>query len=156
MRRLSLCPPFLQPQHSIIESQPQAIVANHSVAAGIPTWRYYFNATFPNTQPPFTSALGMSLAAFHSSEIPMVFSTYLQTGTTAQEFALSNYMRGAWAEFARNPTSGPGWNALGTFGGTGLGVLGTNGRSGVTVIRESVVDGRCAILQPIYPFLSGT
>lgn len=86
----------------------------------------------------------------------MVFSTYPQTGATAQEFALSNYMRSAWAQFARNPLKGPGWNAIGTFGGTDLGVLGTNGTSGVTVIREDVVDGRCAILEPIYPFLSGT
>lgn len=129
-------------------------MANLSQAAGIPTWRYFFNASFPNTQP--AAALGVNLAAFHSSEIGLVFSTYPSIGTTAQEFALSEYMRGAWASFARNPVLGPGWNPLGTFGGLDLGVLGTNGSSGVTVIKQSEVDSRCTILEPIYPFLSGT
>jgi hypothetical protein len=59
-------------------------------------------------------------------------------------------MRGAWARFARHPTDGPGWNAIGTFDGTDLGLLGTNGTSGVTVISESVVDSRCSILSPFY------
>jgi carboxylesterase type B len=66
---------------------PQAITANDSAAAGYPTWWYLFNASFPNTQ-----AIP-NLAAYHSSEIPIVFSTYVQTGVTAQEYALSNYMR---------------------------------------------------------------
>lgn len=130
-------------------------MANLSQASGIPTWRYYFNATFPNTQPAVASALGVNLGAFHSSEIGLVFSTIPEASSTAQEFALSEYMRGAWASFARNPFAGPGWNALGTFGGTDLGVLGTNGTSGVTVIRQSDVDSRCRILEPLYPFLSG-
>lgn len=124
-------------------------MANLSQAAGIPTWRYYFNVTFLNTQPAAAAALGVDLAAFHSSEIPLVFSTYPQVCATAQEFALSQYMRGAWARFARNPALGSGWNALGTFGGTDLGAVGANGSAGVTVIRQSEVDSRCAILEPI-------
>jgi hypothetical protein len=136
--------------------QPQAIMANLSEAVGILTWRYLFNATFLNTQPAIAAVTGVNLGAFHSSEIGLVFSTYPQVGATAQEFALSNYMRGAWAQFARNPTEGPGWNNLGTFGGTDLGLLGTNGSSGVTVIKQIEVDERCPILEPIYPFLSGT
>jgi hypothetical protein len=75
--------------------QPQAIMANLSQAARIPTWRYYFNATFLNTQPAAAAAVGVDLAAFHSSHIPLVFSTYPQVGATAQGFALSQYMRGA-------------------------------------------------------------
>jgi carboxylesterase type B len=126
---------------------PQAITANESAAAGYPTWRYLFNASFPNTQ-----AIP-NLAAYHSSEIPIVFGTYPQTDVTAQESALSQYMRGAWARFAKNPVAGPGWNAIGTFAGTDLGVLGTNGTSGVTVIKESDVDGRCEIFTPLYNLL---
>jgi hypothetical protein len=70
---------------------------------------------------------------------------------------LSEFIRGAWARFARNPLGGPGWNALGTgssfFGGTAdldLGDLGPDGSSGVTVIPESAVDFRCGLYNPIY------
>lgn len=80
----------------------------------------------------------------------MVFGTYLSSGATAQEYALSQYMQGAWASFAKNPTLGPGWNRVGTFGGIDVGVLGTNGSSGVSVVQESEVDGKCAIFAPIY------
>ena len=127
-------------------------MANLSAGAGILTWRYYFNATFSNTQPAFTQSLGLNLGAYHSSEIFMVFGTYSPLNATAQEYALSQYMRGAWAQFARNPMLGPGWNPLGTFGGTDLGILGTNGSSGVTVVAQSEVDSRCAILEPVYSY----
>ncbi|KAG9582865.1 alpha/beta-hydrolase, partial [Aureobasidium melanogenum] len=153
---------------------PQALWANASAASGIPTWRYYFNASFTNTQ----SYPG--LGVFHSSEISIVFSTYPSVNITTQEYALSRFMRGAWAAFAKNPANGPGWNAVGT--GTGgavlstasdglpggiltgpngtvqqgawdLGVLGDVGSvrgSGVTVLPQSVVDGRCGLFVPVY------
>lgn len=126
---------------------PQAITANESAAAGYPTWRYLFNASFPNTQ------TIPNLAAFHSSEAPIVFGTYPQTNATAQESALGQYMRGAWARFAKSPMGGPGWNAIGTFAGMNLGLLETNGTSGVTVIKGSDVDGRCGIFTPLHNLL---
>lgn len=79
------------------------------------------------------------------------------TNVTAQQEALSKYMRGAWAHFAKNPIAGPGWNAVGTggkfLGGApdlDVGVLGANGSAGVTVIRESDVDYRCPLFYPLY------
>ena len=85
--------------------------ANASANAGIPTWQYYFNASFSNTQPvPGIQALG----AYHSSEIPIVFGNYPQINVTTQEYALSKTMLGAWAKFAKNPAGGPGWNPVGT------------------------------------------
>ena len=83
-----------------------------------------------------------------------MFGTYSPINATAQEYALSQYMRGAWAQFARNPILGPGWNPLGTFNGTDLGVLGTNGSAGVTVIPQIEVDSRCGLLEPLYSFFS--
>jgi len=88
----------------------QAKWANDTASIGIPAWRYYFNASFVNTQS------YPELGVFHSSEIAMVFSTYeyRSANTTTQEYALSNAMRGAWARFAKNPMGGPGWNQVGT------------------------------------------
>lgn len=155
-------------------SQPQALWANASAASGIPTWRYYFNASFSNSQP------YPGLGEFHSSEIALVFSNYPSTNATTQQYALSRSMRSAWAAFAKNPTYGPGWNAVGTgaagivlSGGTkgvaggvlasadgsvvpgtwDLAVLGNVGDvlgSGVTVIPQSAVDGKCALFAPVY------
>jgi acetylcholinesterase len=121
-------------------------MANQSSAAGYPTWRYYYNASIANIQPVPQLA---DFKAFHSSEIRLVFGTYPKEGATAQEVALSQYMKGAWAQFARNPVLGPGWNELGTYDAD-LGALGTKGSAGVTVIKQSDVDSRCAILAPIY------
>lgn len=157
----------------------QAKWANDSAAVGIPTWRYYFNASFENTQG-FPHA-----GVYHSSEIPLVYSTYLAPNATTQEYALSSFMRGAWARFAKNPKGGPGWNAVGTgaagpvlFGAydidvggdydavngsvlTGawdLGVLGNSGDSmgsGVTVIDQYEVDYRCGLYTPLYDAAAG-
>jgi carboxylesterase type B len=153
---------------------PAAKTANDSASVGIPTWRYYFNSSFANTQ------LYPDLGVYHSSEIPIVFSTYPTENTTTQEYALSTAMRGAWARFAKNPMGGPGWNAVGTgtagqvlvgaeqvvVGGVyqdasgeavdgtwNTGLFGNRDNalsSGVTVIDQSEVDSRCALFEPIY------
>ena len=129
---------------------PAAIQANASAAAGYPTWRYYFNASFPDTQ------LFPSGGVLHSSEIRIVFDTYTYSTIpiTAQEYALSQFMQGAWAQFAKNPALGPGWNRLGTFDGLDLGALGTDGSSGVTLIPQTEVDARCELYKPIYDQIS--
>jgi carboxylesterase type B len=124
--------------------QPAGIMANLSATAGIPTWRYYFNATFPNTQP--AAASGVNLGAYHSSEIPIVYGTFSQVGATLQEIELSKFMRGAWARFARHPEGGPGWSK---WDGKNLGVIGSNGSIAVVVIAASEVDYRCPILEPV-------
>ncbi|EON69466.1 hypothetical protein W97_08726 [Coniosporium apollinis CBS 100218] len=135
---------------------PQALFANATAAIGIPSWRYYFNATFPNLQR-FPNA-----GVYHASEIAMVFRTYNMSTATAEQDALGKFMQGVWAQFAKNPHGGPGWNAVGTgdefIGGAAdldLGVIGGQGWAGVKVIRESEVDGRCALFRPIYEATTG-
>ncbi|KAK3114778.1 hypothetical protein LTR53_006555 [Teratosphaeriaceae sp. CCFEE 6253] len=158
----------------------QAKWANDTASIGIPAWCYYFNASFANTQ----SYPG--LGVFHSSEIPIVFSTYPKVNTTTQEYALSTAMRGAWARFAQNPAGGPGWNQVRTgtagpvlvgateiaiggvlqsssgsvaSGAWDLGVWGNRGdafSSGITVIDESEVDYRCGLYEALYAAASGT
>ncbi|SMR46709.1 unnamed protein product [Zymoseptoria tritici ST99CH_1E4] len=157
-----------------------AKVANDSAASGIPAWRYYFNASFPNTQK------FPQLGVYHASEIPIVFGTYPRTNVTTQQYALSTAIMGMWARFAKNPKSGPGWNPVATGvasevlvgsadvgmggmyidgmgmptqGAYDLAVLGNRHNvlsSGVTVIDQSEVDYRCAIFEPAYAaILSG-
>lgn len=133
---------------------PEAVFANASAAAGYPTWRYYFNASFPDTQ------AYPGLLAYHSSEIPMVFRSYPDVNVTAQEFALSSFMQVAWAKFAKDPLGGPGWNAVGSasqfYGAAAdrdVGDLGNRldaASSGVTVIRENEIDSRCYLYEPLY------
>jgi hypothetical protein len=85
--------------------------------------------------------------------VVLVFDTYPRPNTTAQESALSMFMQGAWANFAKNPTYGPGWNQVGTYDGTDMGALGSNGTSGVTVTGSVQVDSKCGIFDLVYDAL---
>lgn len=152
----------------------QAAWANATAGAGIPAWRYYFNASFANTQ------RYAGLGVYHSSEIPIVFGTYPKENATAQEVALSRAMQSAWARFAKNPMGGPGWNQIGTGaeggvlagayeyvvggqytdtqgnvlnGAWDLGLFGNRGdvlSAGVTIIAQEEVDYRCGFWLPVY------
>lgn len=83
---------------------PAAVVATESHAVGIPTWRYFFNATFPNTN------LFDGAGAYHSSEVKLIFGTYPHRTSTAAQRVLGAKMQKAWADFAKDPEAGPGWD----------------------------------------------
>lgn len=114
------------------------------------------------------------IKVYHSSEISLVFQTYpggpinptgdtivgalpVLTPPTAQQAALSQYMNGAWANFAKNPMAGPGWNKLGTFDGNDLAVLGgSDGKcGGAQVIERYTVDHPCQALLPAFRAATG-
>lgn len=136
---------------------PAAIVANDSASAGIPTWRYYYNATFANIQP----IPGLNFGPFHSSEIPIVYGTYpiyddpSRGYSTPQEASLSDLLQSMWATFAKNPQGGPVGDWYDVASGN-LEVLG--GPGGLTpqgTLRESAgvntIDGnRCEIWRAAY------
>lgn len=86
----------------------------------------------------------------------MVFGTYDLGTATARQYALSDYMRGAWARFARNPMAGPGWGEVGSFNGTDLGMLGLDGSCGVTVVSPEEIDARCELYDGLYSLLGGS
>lgn len=89
--------------------------------AGYKVWRYYFNASFPNTQP-FSGA-----GVWHTSEIDLIFGTYPRDNqTTTQQVRLSRFMQRSWADFAKDPSNGPGWASVNNTS-QGLEVLGANG-----------------------------
>nr|POE89912.1 acetylcholinesterase [Quercus suber] len=117
------------------------------------TWRYLFNATFPNTQPLLPSE-NVNLGPWHSSELYQVFGfPYFPTQPdTAHEASLSRAMMGAWAAFARDPAAGPGWAAVGND--AALAILQQDG--GFEVVDPATgVDGRCYLLnQDFYAWTS--
>lgn len=133
---------------------PASVLAGQVTRAGSPAWTYIYNATFPNTEIAVAAAAGIDLGVYHSSELPLVFSTYNATTSTPQQLALSNYMRGAWAGFAKDPLRGPGWGAVGSFNGTDVGVLGLDGSGGVTVVASSAVNSKCSVFDVIYSLLN--
>ncbi|KAF7514001.1 hypothetical protein GJ744_006615 [Endocarpon pusillum] len=120
------------------------LLASRNIEAGYPTWRFIFNATFPNNEA-FPNG-----GAYHGTQVPLVFGTYPSVNVTAQEAALSSYMQAAWAGFAKNPERGPGWNQVGSFDGVDLGLLGQGGSAGVTVMKSAEVDLRCGIYREAF------
>lgn len=118
----------------------------------VPAWRYYFNASFPNTQPT-VNKVKQDLGVYHSSEIPIVFGTFPAQGSTAQERALSRSMMTAWANFAKNPSAGPGWNPVKTQDDETLAIFGNIGgvaSSSYHTTGSSSIDQNCGLYEWIY------
>lgn len=135
---------------------PISQVAHANVKAGSPTYRYYFNATFPNTQSRYTlPALNITnVGAYHTSEIPLIFGNYDVFGgnVTNEEVALSQFMQRSWADFVKDPfaTEAPGWPEMSTNDTAEIGCLGcASNRTGVSIISESV-DSNCSSYFPLY------
>ncbi|KAJ5220052.1 carboxylesterase hlo [Penicillium chermesinum] len=125
---------------------PIATLANDSSSVDIPTWRYFFNASFPNQE------IFKGSGAFHSAEIPYVFGTYKTEGATAFEREVSQSMQKAWAAFAKNPTNGPGWDTVSTIGLFGDGVkvgMSAKGKKPLTTV-DSSMDQRCSMYKAFY------
>ncbi|KAF8521224.1 carboxylesterase [Hysterangium stoloniferum] len=82
---------------------PAVTTSNDRVTAGVPTWRYQYQAIFPDI------SSRPDLRAFHASEIPIVFGTYNASPfgpPTDAEIVFSKYVQGAWVAFARDPHQG--------------------------------------------------
>ncbi|KJZ74381.1 hypothetical protein HIM_06191 [Hirsutella minnesotensis 3608] len=127
---------------------PTKLVAEEGVKSGIPSWRYYFDAAFNNTQ------IFPNSGAFHSSEIYLIFGTYPRSGATAYQMKLSQALQKVWADFAKNPSQGPGWEQA-----PKIAVLGAASRKKVparanspikTVVKPNKIDRRCILYRAIY------
>lgn len=132
---------------------PQAAHAQLASTTGHQVWRYWFDASFNNTNPLYP--VNIPLGVLHSSEIGLIFQTFPNINTTGQEYSLSNFMQTAWAKFAKNPTHGPGWNGLYQLGPVDLAALGSNGTSGATIVSRDVADAQCDVFG-YTPLIGGT
>ncbi|KAK6207293.1 hypothetical protein LQW54_007251 [Pestalotiopsis sp. IQ-011] len=121
---------------------PAGFVFNDSLSVGIPSWRYFFNASFVNSE--------LVPGAYHASEIPLVFGTYQRDNSTAFQASLSDGMSQAWANFAKDPTKGPGWSQDGValWGGGAAPGESDEGRTTVTLTKPSGIDARCVLYKP--------
>lgn len=144
---------------------PTSMISAQTASLGIPVWRYYFNATFPNTDItadrsyPVVNGYG----AYHSAEISIVWGTYSTTNATANQVALSRVLQKAWADFAKDPyRTGPGWprydsgsaRANGTYEVAALGSPNRNPK-GWSMFPNSTVDKNCWIYQDLYTEYQG-
>lgn len=115
---------------------------DETTAVGIDTWRYFYNGTFPGTDP------FPGLGAWHAAEINIVFGTYDKSKGTPFQAELSAKMQKVWADFAKDPTKGPGWgkvNKVGVFGfGSG------DDKKALHTVDASELDSRCKFFTPFY------
>lgn len=129
---------------------PAAERSNISIAAGVPTWRYRYFGDFPNLR--LTSV--PDSGAWHASELPLVFGNYPNaTGgvpaSTPAELGIGDYMRGAWAAFAKDPVNGlnsyqGGWPKYSPSGNT-LIRLAYNNVTGTNLAMPILYDGACPV-----------
>ncbi|KZL71262.1 carboxylesterase [Colletotrichum tofieldiae] len=127
---------------------PAARRATRAVSTGHPTWRYRYFGNFPNMAITTTPPSG----AWHTSELPILFDTAPQSpvASTPQEIEAGKYFRGAWAAFAKNPTSGllqfngnetwPNYQA----DGTAVNRIAFENQTGTNLAPGSAFDGSCA------------
>lgn len=124
-----------------------ATIANDSSSVDIPTWRYFFNATFPNTE------IFNGSGAYHTAEIGLVWGTFTNETATPFQREISQAMQTTWADFAKEPTKGPGWDTVPTIGVFGDGERFQTGEKGKKVFQtvdSSNIDHRCGLYQNIY------
>lgn len=119
---------------------PTGLRANASVAAKVPTWRYRYFGVFPNL------AVSSEAGTWHAAEIPILFNTAISNpAPTEAEIEIGNYMRGAWAAFAKDPVSGLtnyGWPTYNTSQDT-LVRLAYNNQTGPNLINPYRYDADC-------------
>ncbi|KAL3424171.1 carboxylesterase [Phlyctema vagabunda] len=122
---------------------PAAVRAAYSAAADVPTWRYRYFGEFPNLR------IAPGSGAWHGAEIPLIFNnTPLIPAATEAEVSISNYLRGAWAAFAKDPVNGldgyeGGWPQYQPEQET-LIRLGYNNITGTNLALPSLYDAGCA------------
>lgn len=121
---------------------PAGIRANASVSAGNPTWRYRYMGVWPDL------TISSESGTWHASELPILFDTAPATpGPTQQEIQFANYMRGAWAAFAKDPVNGlntyeGGWPQYDVSGET-LIRLAFNNLTGTNTVSPFLYDADC-------------
>lgn len=142
---------------------PLSIVAAQTASLGVPTWRYHFNATFPNTDAPsdYEYPVVDGYGVYHSAEIPIVWGTYDTANATTIESQLSKAMQKAWADFAKDPYGqGPGWPRYdsaqnGSFLIAKLESSNPSHPNKWDMISSETLDGNCWIYGDLYKEFQG-
>jgi cholinesterase len=119
---------------------PAGIRANASLTAENPTWRYRYMGVWDNT------ALSPQSGAYHTAEIPVLFNTAPSNPPATEEYiAVGDYMRGAWAAFAKDPVKGLtnyGWPSY-SVSSDSLIRLAYENKTGTNAVSPSLYDANC-------------
>ncbi|KAH9485691.1 Acetylcholinesterase [Psilocybe cubensis] len=132
---------------------PAGSAAQDRVNAGVRTWRYQYQAVFPNISP------RPDIRSYHLSEIPLIFGTYKTINPsipiTTNEISLSKYMQGAWVAFARNPDRGLvdyGWPLYDAATNSTV-VLGNFlNPTGIVFTKGTILDSTCGNATQLFDF----
>ncbi|KAF4453063.1 hypothetical protein F53441_4294 [Fusarium austroafricanum] len=129
---------------------PAKFVSEDFASTGIPTWRYIYNASFPNTE------IFKGSGAYHSSEIMPLFGTFPKKRATCFQKDLSREMQKAWGKFIRNPTKGPGWEQVPKIGIFGDGVRPESDKKpkkALSVVSANDIEPRCVLYRSVWKML---
>ncbi|KAF5522930.1 Acylcarnitine hydrolase [Colletotrichum aenigma] len=130
-------------------SKPALLVSRVSSQSNIPTWRYFYNASFPNLAAEgYTSD---ELGASHGTDTAMIWGTYPQERATDYQRELGRYLQKLWAGFIKDPSGqGPGWERV-NANGNNIACIGCTGEGGeLKVIASATVDGWCPTYEPFF------
>ncbi|PQE13480.1 hypothetical protein CJF32_00005356 [Rutstroemia sp. NJR-2017a WRK4] len=130
---------------------PAAVRANVSVYNDVPVWRYRYFGDYPNMQ----LQENIDAGAYHSSEVFTLFgNTPSGAGIPAQTLAekgTGDYMRKAWAAFAKDPENGLrrlGWPVFDPEKNT-LIRLGYGNSTGLNLASPASYDVGCTSTFPV-------
>ncbi|KAJ6785455.1 hypothetical protein PWT90_01165 [Aphanocladium album] len=122
-------------------------LASYAKRHGYNVWRYYFSFE------PQSLVLFADSGAYHAAEIPFVFGSFpLYTNVAAAtktEMALSDYMQTTWANFAKDPSAGPGWPQIGSTRQTIAELGGNNNATGKHLISSTDIEQDCFLYDPL-------
>ncbi|KAL1865182.1 hypothetical protein Daus18300_007309 [Diaporthe australafricana] len=145
---------FSEPQWDLFNQRaftcPTGAQARYRAQHLVPTWRYRYHGEWDNLRL-YNSTAGLGprgSGAYHGSDLEMVFGTARDVSlveNSEQEDAVSAYMMGAWAAFARDPAQGLlayGWPTYDAASDT-LVQLALNGSTEPQFADPSLFDGSC-------------
>ncbi|RDL32983.1 Uncharacterized protein BP5553_08422 [Venustampulla echinocandica] len=143
---LSLFYAATQVYTELVYQCPAKLVSQAVAQSGVPVWRSYQNASFPNIHLPGYTELG----AYHTADLGLIWGTYPTENATLAEAKLSKTIQASWAGFIKDPWgAGPGWDRVDS-NGNNLACFGCDGGTGVTLIDEPKADARCPYYQLTY------
>lgn len=131
---------------------PASARANLSSLNNLPIWHYRYFGDF------FDQRLTPTSGAYHGAELAMLFNFFplsSQYTPTKSEIDIANYMRGAWAAFAKDPAHGlafydGGWPKY-TPQSSSLIRLAFDNKTGTNLGLNEIYDASCP---PIFPLSS--
>ncbi|KAH9233385.1 hypothetical protein K456DRAFT_1838338 [Colletotrichum gloeosporioides 23] len=149
MTGISLFGAAAQVYTEVVYQCPALLVSRVSSQSNIPTWRYFYNASFPNLAAEgYTSD---ELGASHGTDTAMIWGTYPQEGATDYQRELSRYLQKLWAGFIKDPSGkGPGWERV-DADGSNIACIGCTGEVGeLNLIASATIDGWCPTYEPFF------